>query len=171
MCPEGTYCQEGVSIACPAGTYGDAPGLSSPICSGPCPAGRYCLAGTYLPSTSTSIAAADDVGLACPAGRFGVEGMGDAMCAGPCPAGYYCPAGSVSGLACGSGYYCPEGSGERLNVTDGWFATGGGGESIRSGQVECLAASRGGGSTPPSGMSIVERCPDNTVGWDGLAGN
>eukprot|EP00752_Nemacystus_decipiens_P014158 g12590.t1 len=173
VCPTGTYCQEGVSIPCPAGTYGDAPGLFSPVCSGACPAGRYCLSGTPVPSASASIAAVDDVGLACPPGRYGVEGMGDAMCTGPCPKGYYCPAGSVSGLAYGSGYYCPEGSAERKNVTVGWFATGGGGEWTRSGQVECPAASGegGGGSTPPSGKSIVERCPDNTVGWDGVALN
>lgn len=93
------------------------------------------------------------------------------MCAGPCPEGYYCPAGSVLGVACGSGYYCPLGSAQRINVADGWFGTGGGGESTRSGQVECSGASGEGGSTPPSGMSVLERCPDNTVGWDGLAMN
>lgn len=162
----GMYCQEGVSIPCPAGTYGNAPGLSSSVCSGSCPAGRYCLSGTSSSSSSNiGIAEVDDVGVSCPPGRYGVEGMGDAMCAGPCPDGYYCTAGSVFGVVCGSGYYCPEGSAERTNVTDGWFATGGGGESTRSGQVECFAASEGGGSTPPSGMSIIERCPDNTVGW------
>ena len=94
--------------------------------------------------------------------------MGDESCTGPCKAGYYCPAGSAAGVPCGSGYYCPEGSAARTGVTTGWFATGGD-ESTRSGQVECIAATGGGGSTPPSGMSIIERCPNNTVGFDGTA--
>jgi len=162
-CPKGTYCQAGVSLPCPAGTFGSLPGLSLPACSGPCPAGRYCPPGTSSDDD-------EEAGIPCPAGRYGVKGMGDAACTGPCEAGYYCPAGSVSGVPCGSEYYCPEGSAVSTSVATGWFGTGGG-ESTRSGQVECMAATGGGGFTPPSGISIVERCPDNTMGFDGAALN
>lgn len=67
---------------------------------------------------------------------------------------------------CGSEYlYCPEGSANAINVSVGWYSTGGG-QLTRSGQAECLAATGGGGRTPPSGLEIIERCPDNTVAWN-----
>lgn len=176
-CPAGAYCREGMLRPCPAGTHGSTPGLSSPACSGPCPAGRYCPPGTISDGNST--ASETIIGSACPAGRYGLSGMGDASCAGPCEAGYYCPESSSSPreFECGSGtVFCGEGSGEPSNVTAGWYATGGG-EFTRSGQAECLAAaaaagggSSGGGTyTPPAAMSSVGLCPDNTVGWNGTA--
>ena len=39
ICEPGHYCTGGVNIACPAGTFGNASGLSTPACSGPCLAG------------------------------------------------------------------------------------------------------------------------------------
>lgn len=169
-CPAGSYCREGILYPCPAGTHGSISGLSSPACSGPCPAGRYCPSGTISDSNNAS-----EIGFACPAGRYGLSGMGDDSCAGPCEAGYYCPESSSSPreLECGSGtVFCGEGSGVPTNVTAGWYAVGGG-ELTRSGQAECSAAAGGGSGggtmTPPSAMSIVEVCPDNTVGWNGTA--
>lgn len=97
--------------------------------------------------------------------------MGDAGCTGPCRAGYYCPEGSTSATEkeCGSPFlYCPAGVGAPIDVTPGWYATGGK-ELTRTGQEPCVAATRTGdrgGTTPPSGVAIVERCPDNTVGWN-----
>ncbi|CAN0415138.1 unnamed protein product, partial [Ectocarpus sp. 12 AP-2014] len=138
-CPAGSYCQEGVLFPCPPGTFGSLPGLSSPACSGPCPAGRYCPSGTS-PSISTG---KEVIGIACPTGRYGVEGMGDAACTGACEAGYYCPEESTSAheKECGSGsVYCPPESSAPVDVAPGWFATGGDDESIRSGQVKCIAA-------------------------------
>jgi hypothetical protein len=42
VCPVGHYCVNGVRLPCPAGRYGDSPGLSSASCSGVCVAGYYC---------------------------------------------------------------------------------------------------------------------------------
>ena len=36
ICPLGKYCVQGVAADCPAGRYGDTPGLSSVDCSGQC---------------------------------------------------------------------------------------------------------------------------------------
>ncbi|CAM9216910.1 unnamed protein product, partial [Sphacelaria rigidula] len=46
ICREGHYCREGVMSLCPAGTFGETEGLQDVSCSGPCPAGWYCPAGT-----------------------------------------------------------------------------------------------------------------------------
>ena len=46
ICEPGHYCTGGVNIACPAGTFGNASGLSTPACSGPCLAGAL-LWGSY----------------------------------------------------------------------------------------------------------------------------
>lgn len=108
------------------------------------------------------------MGIACPAGRYGVPGMEDEACTGPCGAGYYCPEGATSAREreCGSEYlFCPQGSGEPINVTTGWYATGGT-LLTRSGEAECMA---GYGNTPPSAMTITKICPENTVGWNGTA--
>lgn len=40
VCPKGRYCQNGVAVLCPAGTYGEADGLWEEGCSGACPAGE-----------------------------------------------------------------------------------------------------------------------------------
>lgn len=163
ICPIGTYCLDGIRRPCPAGTYGSAPGLSSSACSGLCPAGRYCPIGTTTDADEHTWA-----GKACPAGRYGGIGMENAACAGLCAAGYYCPAGAKSPRErkCGSGrHFCPEGSGAPEEVSVGWYATGGE-EFTRTGQAECVQ-----GITPPSGAFTVERCPENTVGWNGTTVN
>jgi hypothetical protein len=68
------------------GTYGDRKGLSYETCSGLCPIGFYCPAGTV---SSTQFR--------CPAGRYGSErGLKSSSCTGECAAGYYCKEGSVS---------------------------------------------------------------------------
>lgn len=41
-CEPGYYCLDGVRLPCPAGTFGLSGGLTSPSCSGPCPAGYMC---------------------------------------------------------------------------------------------------------------------------------
>jgi hypothetical protein len=81
LCEPGYYCLSGVRTACPGGTFGNAQGLKTPACSGPCTAGYYCPAGS---TTSTAYA--------CGSGAVH-------------PAAYYCPSGSGSPTLVSSGYY------------------------------------------------------------------
>jgi len=97
-CPVGHYCpagNDGTPLACPAGRYGDEPGLSSINCSGSCTPGYYCPAGStsatqhvcpvghFCPSTSGAPTQ-------CEAGKYGsTTGLTTAACSGNCTAGYY----------------------------------------------------------------------------------
>ena len=128
-CPEGYYCNHFVSEKgvfspfeinpCPAGTYGNAPGLKySSGANGcqPCPAGKYCLEGTdtntkdlnecpkghYCP-LGTKYA----IEFPCPAGtiRASTQGTIDTDCAA-CTAAQFCPEGSAAPSACPPGYVC-----------------------------------------------------------------
>jgi sugar lactone lactonase YvrE len=69
LCPVGFFCPSGTGTAlpCPAGSFGNASGLSAPTCSGPC---------TAAP------------GFACPGGSTTPAGM-------PCPPGHACPGGAA----------------------------------------------------------------------------
>jgi hypothetical protein len=49
MCPQGSYCVNGMRVLCPAGFWGGSLGLSFKMCSGFCPAGYYCEEGTDHP--------------------------------------------------------------------------------------------------------------------------
>lgn len=49
VCLPGTYCSDGVVNLCPKGRYGVSEGSSVPTCTGWCPAGHYCPAGTSEP--------------------------------------------------------------------------------------------------------------------------
>ncbi len=105
---------------CPIGTYGDAVGLTTAVCSDLCPSGRYgslaglttsnctgeCtpLSGKYCPAGATTSAP-----LLCPAGRYSV--LGSVGQCDPCPAGFSCPIGSINTSAlCSVGQYSIEGS-------------------------------------------------------------
>jgi DNA-binding beta-propeller fold protein YncE len=109
-CPAGSYCAAGAPpTPCPAGVYGNASGLSSPACSGPCDAapGAYCPPGSASPSSTAP----------CPAGSFCVGG-GAAPAPCSAPAGFYCPAGAAStsaAVVCPAGAICRGGA--SLNVT------------------------------------------------------
>lgn len=132
----GSYCLSGVKQPCPAGTYGNASGLTSADCSGPCPAGYYCALGSafplaclghsvYCPIKSISpipVSIGHYTGggdaatgnfmkmqVICPLGSYCVGGMRHA-----CPAGTF---GDISGLftqncsgICPEGSYCPTGT-------------------------------------------------------------
>jgi hypothetical protein len=77
---------KGIRSRCPAGTYGNRLGLSSPACSGLCPVGHYCPEGSINGTFHR-----------CPAGRYGSsEGETDSSCSGECAPGYHCYEGSVS---------------------------------------------------------------------------
>jgi hypothetical protein len=115
VCPIGSYCAQGSALpsACPAGTYGNAAGLTTATCSGPCAAGHYCPEGssgqyggtatTAASSTTKCQVGSYSTGGAttascrrCRAGRYGTAtAMTTSACSGPCIAGYYCPAGST----------------------------------------------------------------------------
>ena len=140
-CDVGTFSTGNASACspCPAGYFGNATGMSSPLCSGMCNAGRYgspgmtmascaglCLAGYACPPGSTNATA-----IMCPAGQYSVNGAGvctpcaaglygssmglsSADCSGPCDGGYF---GNTTGLSssscsgqCLAGYACPSGS-------------------------------------------------------------
>ena len=45
----GTYCSDGIVNLCPKGRYGSSIGSSVSTCTGWCPAGHYCPAGTAEP--------------------------------------------------------------------------------------------------------------------------
>ncbi len=138
QCPAGTYSLDGAEVCtpCPAGVYGELPGLTSPACSAPCAPGYYgsepgrtyatctgsCSAGFACPAGSTSPTAS-----LCSAGQYSTGGQGNCTrCAAgqfgptlgaisqeaclPCAAGFY---GATSGLptaqcsgVCPAGYFC-----------------------------------------------------------------
>jgi hypothetical protein len=128
ICPVGHYCSDGsVYRSCPVGTYGSEKGLTTPLCSGDCSPGYYCLEGSLHAKS-----------LPCPAGRYGlIHGLGNANCSGLCSEGYYCPEGSVSPTQreCGeSDVYCPEGSSVPLPVSPGYYTVGGSSPFTRTAQ-------------------------------------
>ncbi|EKX46973.1 hypothetical protein GUITHDRAFT_107322 [Guillardia theta CCMP2712] len=116
LCPSGSYCPSGTSVAhpCSPGTYGPSPGLaacqgcpSGKACVQPgtiqptvCPAGYYCESncssptpcpiGTY--SSSLGLEAESECRL-CPAGRY-CASVGITQSTGECIAGIFCEAGA-----------------------------------------------------------------------------
>mmetsp|Transcript_6735 Transcript_6735/g.11070 ORF Transcript_6735/g.11070 Transcript_6735/m.11070 type:complete len:1107 (+) Transcript_6735:128-3448(+) len=139
ICPTGSYCQKGVQVPCPGGTYGDITGLSTAECSGKCPMGWYCPLGTI---GSHSHPCSNSPTLYCPEGSpspidtslgyYAVEssyttggGYGAEII---CPPGSYCiggvrhlcPGGRYGTIPqstkpecdgpCVVGWYCPPGS-------------------------------------------------------------
>ncbi len=98
ICPIGTYCASGVALDCPAGTYGLAPGFTTPANCTPCRAGTF---NPLTGSTSSAACARCDYGsfassfgasfcTLCPLG-FTTLGTGAALNSSctPCAAGTY----------------------------------------------------------------------------------
>eukprot|EP01031_Cornospumella_fuschlensis_P026613 gene26613-32162_t len=148
VCPQGRYLSLQYSTyampsficsLCPAGRYGQSPGLKSAYCSGRCFAGYYCPAGSsspterecggrnvycpegsaeplYAPSGRYTASTADNSTVSkqthsepCAPGSYCLNGVQI-----PCPVGVY---GDVDNLAtsscsapCRAGTYCPQGS-------------------------------------------------------------
>jgi hypothetical protein len=94
LAPKGFFFSSvsGQSEPCPLGTYSNAAGSITPICSGQCAAGTYsatynsscsdiCPQGFYCPQGTA-------YPLPCPAGVFGSsQGLTSAACTLPCPTG------------------------------------------------------------------------------------
>lgn len=74
-CEIGYYCKHYKKYLCPAGTYGNEIKLETEVCSGKCPAGFYCPAGTTNPYSHD------------------------------CGEGNYCPSGSIKPIKVPHGYY------------------------------------------------------------------
>ena len=92
-CKYGHYCVNGTSYICPNGTYGNTTGLSTPMCSGPCPNGRMC----QPPGTQDPYP--------CPAGYY----CNNATVI-PCPAGRHSNGSGVTlddCVKCAPGTYLP----------------------------------------------------------------
>ncbi|CAM9776970.1 unnamed protein product, partial [Pylaiella littoralis] len=108
LCPKGRYCQQGVAILCPAGTFGEMAGLQDAMCSGPCPAGIH-----------------ENIfgGEVCVVhGCYRLDYWDVAV---QCPPRWFCPRGAIDpfSLPCGGPeQYCPEGSGRPLPVDRGYYA-------------------------------------------------
>ncbi|CAM9176752.1 unnamed protein product, partial [Choristocarpus tenellus] len=49
VCPKGHFCRDGMLFSCPGGTFGETEGLVQEGCSGICPSGWYCPAGSVDP--------------------------------------------------------------------------------------------------------------------------
>ncbi|GLD94486.1 hypothetical protein PINS_up003097 [Pythium insidiosum] len=112
ICPVGSYCVNGIAYLCPAGTFGATTGLATPQCSGRCPDGYTCAAGSTSPTSSP-----------CPAGQYSRNGV---SCS-PCSSGYWCASGSPDPKqnVCGSdAVFCPLGASGPQAVANGYFAVG-----------------------------------------------
>jgi hypothetical protein len=102
-CAAGHYCLAGsinsTANACPAGTFGDALGLSTKACSGNCIKGHYCPKGSICkwgqtegdPSTCVE---GDGGAKKCKAGHYGPGGSQTDECFGQCLEGHWCGVGS-----------------------------------------------------------------------------
>ena len=135
MCQRGHYCQRGLQIQCPVGTYGNREGLQEDSCTDSCIAGEYCPVGSVTPTLCEKgyYCPTGLLRYPCPAGTYGARtGLNNRRCSGLCKQGYYCNSGSTSskqmicaagrygsygGLQdqecsgqCERGYYCPAGS-------------------------------------------------------------
>ncbi|ETW03965.1 hypothetical protein H310_04372 [Aphanomyces invadans] len=141
-CDPGSYCANGVKTKCPAGSFGITLGLTSSSCSGTCPAGSYCPAGTVEPlpcghpsvmcpegSAAPQAIASGFCGVGqtvltqtssvvAPSGSYALEGQ-----CYICPGGYFGASSGQTSLTCSglcaAGYYCPSGSTSATQVACG----------------------------------------------------
>lgn len=91
ICPFGHWCSSGEQHTCSAGLLGNATGLNSSSCNGPCPVAHYC------PKASASA-------LACRDGTVGnATRLRNASECQACPAGYWCNSGNA--FPCPKGFF------------------------------------------------------------------
>jgi hypothetical protein len=161
VCPPGTYSEGGASACslCPGGRFGNSSGMTSSVCTGPCPAGYVCSPGTVngtaalcppgqFSGEGSSVCSpcpagryggapplvhANCTGL-CAVGRWGAPGATSADCNGPCAAGYACPPGlntsnPESLVKCRNGTYSARGQGVCSPCPKGRYGGSAGAES------------------------------------------
>jgi hypothetical protein len=184
-CPAGKYSEANAPECslCPYGSYGFTTNLKTSTCTGQCPGGYACPAGSIVGSAASMMCpvgtfAAPGSGFCnwCPPGQHGIgSALVDSACSGACvaTAGRYCPLGNtkLNGTPCPPGTY----SGATGNVTT---------------CIKCVAErpySRAGSSTSSSCTSCLlastscddsfgkYACPDMTwtpwVDQDGIEGS
>ncbi|KAL8012133.1 putative tyrosine-protein kinase ephrin type A/B receptor [Plasmopara halstedii] len=106
-CPLRYYCPRGTinPVLCPNGTYGHEVGLTNAEECAPCPAGKFCLAGTVTASCTAgyycrlrndhpnpNAAKSDNISNS--------EFTWRTEAGGPCPIGHYCPEGVLDPIPC-----------------------------------------------------------------------
>ncbi len=94
-CPVGAYCAGGATLPCPAGTFGNASGLVTAACSGPC---------------------ASPPGWGCGAGSTSAAGA-------PCPPGFFCPGAAAPPTPCACPAACSAGGLAYEPPNAGWSVT------------------------------------------------
>jgi hypothetical protein len=123
VCQVGSYCSSGISILCPAGTYGSTAGLTELSCSGPCKPGYFCPQG----STSPTLYQCGNAGVICPLGsglplpvQAGYHSVGDTplnstrYAESICQPGTFCLAGEA--IPCPAGRYGSRYAEVKLNI-------------------------------------------------------
>jgi hypothetical protein len=173
--PDGTFCENNVVKACPAGSYCEiSPFRPFQPMKRTCPEGKYCPVGTRIPVSCLENGTYCPLGSAapkdcepgyfcnnlheyrnqCPQGRYCPGKTGPESL--PCPAGYDCaksPTGNpaIDPAICPAGYYCPQGTGE-YNTTTNSFVD----------PKECPR-----GKFCPAGSSTFTVCPAGTFAGNG----
>ncbi|XP_077578966.1 uncharacterized protein LOC144200596 [Stigmatopora nigra] len=163
-CPAGYYCEEGLAIPCPGGSYGPKEGLQTRVDCTICPAGFYCLEGTPSPQFLCPSGFFCEEGTAtpngspCPAGTAGEQvGQTSRAACKRCSEGQYCPPGSSGlGLPCARGRFCPAGTLEEVKCPPGTFTPNQGAKSLK----DCLKCPAG--FHCPEGASDPVPCPSGS---------
>lgn len=132
-CEPGYFCVDGIRSICPAGVYGNSSSLNSPACSGVCPAGYFCPAGTVSPTSF--------------------------VCGN---SSLYCPEGSTKPLSVPEGFYSVDRSGSNLfndnireNIVQCSFGT-----FCQNGKMEKCPAGTFGNVVGLSTISCADTCPE-----------
>ncbi|KAF4141759.1 hypothetical protein GN958_ATG09004 [Phytophthora infestans] len=106
-CPLRYYCPDGVEnpVFCPNGTYGHEVGLMRANECAPCPAGKFCVAGTVTASCTAGYYCKlrnDHPNPVAPItnGTVDSDMSWRTELGGPCPIGYYCPEGVLDPIPC-----------------------------------------------------------------------
>ena len=170
-CPVGHYCTNGEKRECPAGYYGSTVKLSSATCTGLCPEGYYCPAGTSDP-TDHPCGGANNY---CPAGSAQPIEVTPGYYSTPldtsaetrvsqtkCEPGYYCQEGIR--YDCGNiDRYCPEESTTYQNVSKAYYTTPiSTNASNREGQTLCEQGYYCHHGTRSECGSISKYCPEGS---------
>jgi hypothetical protein len=125
----------------PGGAFGSTTGLTSPSCSGVCPAAYFsppaASSCTLCPAGKYSVEAGATTCKSCAPGLYGLPGVSTPNCSGPCVivGGRYCP----EALATSVGPMCPSGQ----------FAAVGGGASCEACPAGSQCSSTGLGASTP----------------------